>query len=83
MGSLIRVFSLGALSEHGGSWQALIEKETNFWIFFPVAAALKQQLIRKITHCDVPERAFLSKSLASAQEFGEAPRMGSNKEENG
>jgi hypothetical protein len=57
MGSLIRVFPLGMASENGGDWDALVEQETNFWTFFPVASALKQQLIRKVAHCAVPEHA--------------------------
>ncbi|NTI39781.1 hypothetical protein G6L94_00695 [Agrobacterium rhizogenes] len=36
---------------------ALIEKAINFWIFFPVAAALKAKIIRKIGSYDVPSHS--------------------------
>ncbi|WP_019937328.1 hypothetical protein [Bordetella sp. FB-8] len=56
MGSLIRVLP-GTFLDQPLEWGTLIDCETNFWIFFPVAAALKQGIVRKVVHCPIPEHA--------------------------
>lgn len=57
MGSLIRVFPLDVVEKHGKDWNALVELETNFWTFFPVEAAVREGLVSKVAHCDVPVHA--------------------------
>ncbi|SDO24230.1 hypothetical protein VRC24_00685 [Pseudomonas poae] len=52
MGSLIRV--LPGTYKTEPNVNALVEEKTNFWIFFPVSAALKQGLIQKAKSCNVP-----------------------------
>jgi len=56
MGSLIRVFP-GTHLLPPENWSPLVEQETNFWIFFPVGAALKKGIIRKIANCPIPVHA--------------------------
>lgn len=56
MGSLIRILP----GTHDGKFVdrcILAEQETNFWIFFPVATALKRKLVRKVDYCDIPLHA--------------------------
>lgn len=52
MGSLIRV--LPGTYKTEPNVNALVEEKTNFWIFFPVSAALKQGIIQKAKSCNVP-----------------------------
>ncbi|WP_416050108.1 hypothetical protein [Cupriavidus basilensis] len=35
----------------------MVGQDTNFWVFFPVAAASKKGAIQKVAHCEVPEFA--------------------------
>jgi hypothetical protein len=56
MGSLIRVLP-GTYPESAPDWDSLIERESNFWIFFPVGAALRQGIVRKVGHCAIPQHA--------------------------
>ncbi|WP_304589925.1 hypothetical protein [Burkholderia anthina] len=56
MGSLIRVLP-GTHVEQPSDWDALVSSESNFWIFFPVAAAKKQGIVEKVAHCPLPEHA--------------------------
>ncbi|MHC8393470.1 hypothetical protein ACYZT8_07365 [Pseudomonas sp. LB3P93] len=55
MGSLIRVLP-GTYNELP-DLDALVEEKTNFWIFFPVSAALKQGIIHKTKVCVIPEHS--------------------------
>jgi hypothetical protein len=52
MGSLIRV--LPGTYHDEPDLNALVEEKTNFWIFFPVSAALKQGIIQKANGCTIP-----------------------------
>jgi hypothetical protein len=56
MGSLIRVLP-GTYSNGRPDWDELVGLDTNFWIFFPVSAALKQGVVQKITNCAIPEHS--------------------------
>lgn len=56
MGSLIRVLP-GTYPDQPPEWCTLVGRDTNFWIFFPVAAALKQGIVQKVAHCAIPEHA--------------------------
>lgn len=56
MGSLIRVLP-GTYLAPPPEWDTLVAHETNFWIFFPVAAAQKQGIVKKVAHCSLPEHA--------------------------
>jgi hypothetical protein len=56
MGSLIRVLP-GIYPDRSPEWSELVAHETNFWIFFPVAAALKQGIVQKVAHCMIPDFA--------------------------
>lgn len=53
MGSLIRVLP-GTYSEPIDDLSDLIQMKTNFWIFFPIAAAVKNGVVRKVERYDVP-----------------------------
>lgn len=52
MGSLIRV--LPGTYHDEPDLDVLVEEKTNFWIFFPASAALKQGIIQKANSCTVP-----------------------------
>ncbi|WP_168232032.1 hypothetical protein [Pseudomonas veronii] len=52
MGSLIRVLP-GTYNDEP-DLDVLVEEKTNFWIFFPVSAALKQGIIQKAKGCTIP-----------------------------
>lgn len=56
MGALIRVLP-GTYSDQPLEWDALISQRTNFWIFFPVAAAAKQGIVKKIANFPIPAHA--------------------------
>jgi hypothetical protein len=56
MGPLIRVLP-GTYPSEVPPWETLVERETNFWVFFPVGAALKRGLVRKVKNCAIPEHA--------------------------
>lgn len=56
MGSLIRVLP-GIYAQAPSDWQTLVAKETNFWIFFPVSAALNRGIVKKVGHCSLPTHA--------------------------
>ncbi|AJC15122.1 hypothetical protein [Pandoraea sputorum] len=56
MGWMIRVLP-GIYSECPEDMSALVDKETNFWIFFPVAAALRRKLTAKIGRFKIPEHS--------------------------
>ncbi|MFB3304750.1 hypothetical protein [Pseudomonas sp. AMR01] len=55
MGSLIRVLP-GTYNELP-DLDALVGEKTNFWIFFPVSAALKQGIIQKAKGGAIPEHS--------------------------
>ncbi|CAM3417837.1 hypothetical protein BOSP111201_03990 [Bordetella sputigena] len=57
MGALVRVFPLENPPRTLENWSELIERETNFWIFFPVDAALRRRLIAKVGYRTVPLHA--------------------------
>lgn len=52
MGSLIRV--LPGTYDSEPDLDVLVEERTNFWIFFPVSAALKNGTITKAKGCPIP-----------------------------
>jgi hypothetical protein len=56
MGSLIRVFPR-IYAEERPDWEKLVAHDTNFWIFFPVGAALKQGIVQKMANCAIPEHS--------------------------
>lgn len=56
MGALIRVFS-ATYQTPPSDWNALVGQNTNFWVFFPVAAASKKGVVQKVANCEVPESA--------------------------
>lgn len=56
MGSLIRVLP-GIHGEEPSCWEDFVGQSTNFWIFFPVSAALKKGIIRKVANYNVPDHA--------------------------
>ncbi|SKD04880.1 hypothetical protein SAMN05445504_9329 [Burkholderia sp. CF099] len=56
MGSLIRILP-GTFASEPSDWDALMGCNTNFWIFFPVAAALKRGIVRKVTRCAIPDHS--------------------------
>lgn len=55
MGSLIRV--LPGRYDSEPNLDILVEEKTNFWVFFPVSAALKQGIIQKTKGCTIPAHA--------------------------
>ena len=55
-GALIRVLP-GTYSEKPLNLKEIISIETNFWIFFPLSEAHKQGIVKKISHCELPEHA--------------------------
>ncbi|MFJ2363880.1 hypothetical protein ACIPIN_09290 [Pseudomonas sp. NPDC087697] len=55
MGSLIRVLP-GTYNEVP-DLDVLVGEKTNFWVFFPVSAALKQGIIHKAKGCAIPEHS--------------------------
>lgn len=57
MGSLIRVFPLEDPARTLENWAELIERETNFWVFFAVDTALRKGLVVKVGHSAVPLHA--------------------------
>ncbi|WP_456280886.1 hypothetical protein M1D55_01370 [Cupriavidus sp. JZ107] len=56
MGTLIRVLP-GIYHAEPSDLPALVGQATNFWIFFPVAAALKQKIVQKVMNTPVPEHS--------------------------
>lgn len=56
MGSLIRVLP-GTYADGQPELASLVERETNFWVFFLVATAHKRGIIRKVANCHVAEHA--------------------------
>ncbi len=56
MGSLIRVLP-GIYLNESPAWEMLVEQKTNFWIFFPVAAAAKQGIVHKVANRPLPDHA--------------------------
>ncbi|WP_218585494.1 MULTISPECIES: hypothetical protein [Pseudomonas] len=52
MGSLIRV--LPGTYHEKPDLDVLVEEKTNFWVFFPVSAALKKGIIQKAKVCIIP-----------------------------
>jgi|SRR5450830_1436947 len=52
MGALIRVLPGMYLNEP--DLDELVQKETNFWIFFPVGSALKKKIIQRVKNVVVP-----------------------------
>lgn len=56
MGSLIRVFP-NKFNLQEGEIKDLVNSKTNFLIFFPVSAAEKQGIIKKILHAPIPDHA--------------------------
>jgi hypothetical protein len=57
MGSLIRVLP-GTYSAEEVNLKELVDVKTNFWIFFPVGAALKRGIIKKAGHFPIPEHSL-------------------------
>jgi hypothetical protein len=55
-GSLIRVLP-GIYPKQPSDWLALVNQATNFWIFFPLGAAVKRRIVEKTTNCEVPSHA--------------------------
>lgn len=55
MGSVIRV--LPGTYGNTPDLDALVEQPTNFWIFFPVSAALKQGAIQKVNTFKIPQHS--------------------------
>lgn len=56
MGELIRVFP-GAHASPPGDFDALVSQLTNFWIFFPVAAALRRKIVKKEGNYPIPSHS--------------------------
>lgn len=56
MGSLIRVIP-GVFKDLPTDLESLVAKETNFWIFFPVRAALSRGIVRKIGSHAIPDHS--------------------------
>lgn len=56
MGTLIRVLP-GTYAAEQPDLPALVSQVTNFWVFFPVAAALKQGIVQNVTNNPVPEHS--------------------------
>jgi hypothetical protein len=56
MGAMIRVLP-GIYENAPSDFLEVINKDTNFWIFFPVVAALKRGIICKVGNFDVPDFA--------------------------
>lgn len=56
MGTLIRVLP-GTYPDGLPNLELLVERETNFWVFFPITAALRQGVIRLVAHCKIPGHA--------------------------
>jgi hypothetical protein len=55
MGSLIRVLP-GTYADLP-DLDVLVAEQTNFWIFFPVSAALKQGIVNSVKKCAIPEHS--------------------------
>lgn len=55
MGSLIRV--LPGIYTNEPDLNELVEKEKNFWVFFPVGSALKKKVIQKVKNILLPIHA--------------------------
>lgn len=56
MGSAMRVLP-GTYPEGEPDIVSLVKMETNFWIFFPLAAAIKSKIVRKVGLFDIPPHA--------------------------
>jgi hypothetical protein len=56
MGSLIRILP-GVYDSAPPNWLNLVNRETNFWIFLPVSAAIKRGIVKRIHHFEVPDHA--------------------------
>ena len=56
MGPLIRILP-GTYPDEQPDLDALVARDTNFWIFFPVSAASKKGIVQKVAHCAIPEHA--------------------------
>jgi hypothetical protein len=57
MGAMIRVLP-GIFDRVPGDLSDLVSRETNFWVFFPVAAAEKLGIVKKIQNIQVPIHAM-------------------------
>ncbi|RXV64137.1 hypothetical protein D1006_40750 [Burkholderia stabilis] len=56
MGSLIRILP-GTHKDVPENLAEIVMMETNFWIFFPVGAATKRGIIKKVGNFGIPEHA--------------------------
>lgn len=56
MGTLVRVLP-GIFSEACDDVESLVKKETNFWIFFQISAALKLGIVEKVGNFPIPEHS--------------------------
>ncbi|BET12083.1 hypothetical protein [Pandoraea sputorum] len=59
MGALIRVLP-GTFQHLPLDMDELVASRTNFWIFFPVSAAEKRGIVRKIKNYKIPEHSVRS-----------------------
>lgn len=56
MGSLIRVLP-GVFADAPAELESVVTVETNFWIFFPVGAALSRGIVRKLGRYAIPDHS--------------------------